>query len=237
MRLKRVFWPTSTVALILSLVPGPVRAIESRCIDGRACSLTFVFASVLSLGLPARAPTQKNQEGRHASTTLSGYVIDASGAPVADVKVTATNVESKTALTTTTNRRGEYFFGTLALGRYQVTARVKGFTAMAKIVSLRPASSSILNFIVPMGPNFLGEIDGVIRDQSRKSVPSTLVLIEMEGGGYAANPKVVGGSYSQAGLPPGTYLVIVKAPGFKTVKRRVTLGPRARKKIDFRLRR
>lgn len=70
---------------------------------------------------------------------IRGTVTDPSGAVVSGATVTATNVETGVATTTTSNRTGLYNFQFLSVGNYTITATAKGFST----VSVGPFSLSI----------------------------------------------------------------------------------------------
>jgi hypothetical protein len=77
--------------------------------------------SVLIIGL---TPTALAQEFR---ATISGDVMDASGAPVEGAKVVVTSIEKNTAAETTTNPSGRYVVQFLLPGKYQLTVEKPGF--------------------------------------------------------------------------------------------------------------
>ncbi len=61
--------------------------------------------------------------------SISGVVMDPTGAVVPGAKVTATNVDTGVAVTETTNGSGIYNIRFLQIGKYKVTTVAKGFTA------------------------------------------------------------------------------------------------------------
>jgi Carboxypeptidase regulatory-like domain/TonB dependent receptor len=58
---------------------------------------------------------------------IVGLVRDATGAVIADAKVTVVDVDRGTQLTLSTNHQGEYVASPLRIGRYSVTVEKKGF--------------------------------------------------------------------------------------------------------------
>ena len=58
---------------------------------------------------------------------IAGTVTDPSGAVVGGAKVTITDVDRGTAVTTTTNGQGEFVVSPLKVGRYTVTIEKSGF--------------------------------------------------------------------------------------------------------------
>jgi hypothetical protein len=79
-----------------------------------------VIAVLLSAGIISHAQT--------ITAGVNGTVTDASGAVVANAKVTATNVDTGVATPTTTNRDGIYTIPFLQIGQYKVTVEAPGFT-------------------------------------------------------------------------------------------------------------
>lgn len=73
------------------------------------------------LMLISSAVAQKDTGG------IAGTVTDASGAVVSDAKVTITDVDRGTKMSTTTNAEGQYVASPLKIGRYTVTVEKQGF--------------------------------------------------------------------------------------------------------------
>ena len=71
--------------------------------------------------IPCSAHAQKDTGG------LAGTVTDPSGAVVSGAKVSVTDVDRGTTVTTTTNNQGEYVASPLKIGRYTVTIEKSGF--------------------------------------------------------------------------------------------------------------
>lgn len=62
------------------------------------------------------------------SSEVLGTVHDPSGAPIAKVSVTLTNQDTGIAAKTTTDEAGNYDFFNVAVGRYEITAELTGFS-------------------------------------------------------------------------------------------------------------
>jgi Carboxypeptidase regulatory-like domain/TonB dependent receptor len=73
------------------------------------------------------------------SGSIVGTVRDASGAVVADAKVTVTDIDRDTSFETSTNQQGEYVAGPLKVGRYRVNVEKVGF----KRVSVGPVELNL----------------------------------------------------------------------------------------------
>jgi len=102
----------------------------------------FVFAIVVALLLSANVVYG---QGRYA--TITGRALDPKGASVPDAKVTAMNVETGLARTTTTTSDGIYRFEELVPGIYDVTIEAGAFSrAVAKGVRILVGESRDINF-------------------------------------------------------------------------------------------
>ena len=83
----------------------------------------IIFAAILMLAFWASLPVSA-QTTRGA---ITGTVTDESGAVVAGVKVTVTQIDTGYAYPTSTNSEGNFVAPSLIPGRYRVEAEMKGF--------------------------------------------------------------------------------------------------------------
>ena len=108
---------------------------------GRGWSV-FVFAIAVILLLSANGVYG---QGRYA--TITGRVLDPKGASVPDATVTATNLDTGIARTTTTTSDGIYRLEDLTPGTYDVSVGAAAFTkAVAKGVKILVGESRDVNF-------------------------------------------------------------------------------------------
>jgi Carboxypeptidase regulatory-like domain len=112
------------------------------------------FAIILLIAFMVRFTVDgRGQSG--TSCAISGTVTDATGAMIPRAAVTATETNTRSVRTGTTDANGHYLFSQVNPGTYRVTVQVSGFAAessqptlvevgrnMALNFSLRPASSS-----------------------------------------------------------------------------------------------
>jgi hypothetical protein len=101
-------------------------AEQSRVPATRALVKLWRFSIVVVLGtllFGLSAPVM----GQAVNATLLGTVTDASGASVADAKVTITETNTGITHTSQTNESGNYVFPDLPPGTYRVIAEQKGF--------------------------------------------------------------------------------------------------------------
>ncbi|HYG98238.1 MAG TPA: carboxypeptidase regulatory-like domain-containing protein [Terriglobales bacterium] len=110
--------------------------------------------------------------------TLSGRVVDASGAVIPNATVTAKGEQTGLVRETATNAEGFYVFNLMPLGTYEVTAKSSGFSAIKKTgvkielnvttnseFKLQPASTSVEVSVVgevPLIETATGEVKGTI---------------------------------------------------------------------------
>src|ERR1043166_6940754 len=85
-------------------------------------SIAFVFLCAAS------ALAQQNV----TSATLSGRIEDARGAVVSGASVTATHLETRQQLTTTSDDEGRYRFPYLRTGDYDLKIEARGFSEVTK---------------------------------------------------------------------------------------------------------
>ena len=84
-----------------------------------AAGTAFLFVSLIGLGATARA--------QQAGGSVTGLVIDASGAAVENATVTIEDLDRGTTWTTKTTAAGLYEFPTIPVGRLRVKAEAQGF--------------------------------------------------------------------------------------------------------------
>ena len=104
----------------------------------------IVFAVALLGAAPAAAQQQL--------ATVLGTITDQSGAVVPGVAVTATNLDTGTARTVTSNEVGVYRFTGVEPGRYRIAAELSGFTRTVREPVILEVGASIgLPFVLRAG--------------------------------------------------------------------------------------
>ena len=86
----------------------------------------FVWSICALWGLWACLPAL----GQSTFGTILGTVQDQSGAVIPDAMVTATNLDTNTVRTATSNSAGQYEFANMQAGRYSINAEKAGFSAV-----------------------------------------------------------------------------------------------------------
>jgi hypothetical protein len=88
----------------------------------------------------------------HVNGTITGTVTDPSGAIVAGVRVTATDVATNTSQSTVTNASGVYLFSDMAPATYTITVTTEGFrTCEGHGVVLEPSSTRTFSCALQVG--------------------------------------------------------------------------------------
>lgn len=108
------------------------------------------FARRFVLALVVLAPLACAQT--MGTGTITGNVKDASGAVMPDAKVTATNLSTGVARSTTTNSSGDYVLPALQIGRYTLAASHAGFkTVTQQDVRLDVDTTATVNVTLEVG--------------------------------------------------------------------------------------
>src|SRR5215813_4338879 len=105
------------------------------------CLLLFI-----SLGLVAAPAVAQEFRG-----SVTGRVIDPSGASVPGAQVTVTNTATNVSHSVTTNEQGVYTVLYLADGRYNVIAEKAGFKKLLQTVEVRVGDKIALNLQLEVG--------------------------------------------------------------------------------------
>jgi hypothetical protein len=106
----------------------------------------ILLATLLAVWLAGALVAQSNQG------SMSGTVMDSSGAVVPDVKITAKESASGTVYTAVSSSAGTYTFPNLRIGTYDVSAEYKGFkTAQSTGVMVQLSSTTSLNITLSPG--------------------------------------------------------------------------------------
>lgn len=123
--------------------PVGLRALRRRV----ATRAAAIFAAILSLSAAAFGQQPGGKHGKSSCTpqtritrtdatsdptakSLSGHVLDPSGATIRDAKVTATNAATKAIVNTSTDDEGRFGFASIQGGRYSIRIEVIGFKAL-----------------------------------------------------------------------------------------------------------
>ena len=116
--------------------------------DSRKLFVCFPAALVLLLGALNSSPLQAQVVGG----TISGAVVDNSGAAIANASVTLKNLATDVTTSVTTNTQGLYSLPNLLPGSYQQTITAMGFeTAIRNGIILNVGSQTVSNITMKVG--------------------------------------------------------------------------------------
>jgi hypothetical protein len=112
------------------------------------CVIPFVITSIISIGLILTPSLSAQVVG----ATVSGTVVDASGAAIANVSVSVKNVATGSTAKAVTNTAGFYIAPNLSSGEYELTASAQGFTTQVrKGITLTVGEELLLNLTMKVG--------------------------------------------------------------------------------------
>src|ERR1700720_4729428 len=101
---------------------------------------------LLSFALPARVSAQM------VGGTISGTVVDPSGAVIADVKIVVTNVALGSVANATTNSVGVFVAPNLPPGPYELSVSATGFSTLLRNgITLTVGQELVLNLTLDVG--------------------------------------------------------------------------------------
>lgn len=105
-------------------------------------SLLLLLSFALALPAPAQVATAE----------LSGHIVDASGAAVANAKVTATNTGTNRVFGSASNSTGDYVIPLLPPGNYTVTVEAPNFRKiLQRGINLAINQQASLDFTLQVG--------------------------------------------------------------------------------------
>jgi hypothetical protein len=130
----------------LSMQPMPFRTSGSFAdLTAPSSSAASRFVIFLLLLLPVAAYAQVDLG------TVTGRVLDPSGAALSSAQVTATNSATHVARVTSTNASGIYVLPSLASGAYEVRVAAAGFGATSAHISVNGGATSSQDFSLKPG--------------------------------------------------------------------------------------
>ncbi len=142
--------------------------------------------------------------------SITGAIVDSTGASIPKVTVTATNVATQVTAKTQTNDDGYYKLPYLSPGKYTIAAEKPGFTpARVTDISLMVATTATINITLKLGS---------VHEEVTVAANSVLLEQESSSLGYVAQTQQIielqtGRSpYSLALLAPGTLPPVGGAP-------------------------
>jgi len=120
----------------------------SRGVKSEAVFVAFAaaFIVLINFAFPARVSAQV------VGATISGAVVDSSGAKMAGADITVTNVGTGITTTTSTKSEGAFTVPNLQPGNYEISVAAKGFsTLVRKGITLNVGQELVLNLTMQVG--------------------------------------------------------------------------------------
>lgn len=128
---------------------------------GLICTLLGVISPLLSRPMMAQSNT----------TSLTGTVMDATGAMLGEASVTLSNPATGLTKSIKTDDKGNYGFEQVEPGKYTVTVTVPGFSEQVEQVELLVATPLKANFKLTVGANEIVNVEST----SLSAVNTTVV--------------------------------------------------------------
>jgi hypothetical protein len=137
--------------------------------------------AIIVLAFAALSMASAQQTVNNAS--LSGRIVDPSGAVIAGAQVTATQIATNISRTTSTSKDGRFRFPYLALGAYNVHIRQQGFAAADRSITLTVGADFDLQISLPLaGTQTSVNVSGrpALLETSRSEIANTISPHEIE---------------------------------------------------------
>jgi hypothetical protein len=105
-----------------------MKGLSSVVGRGGLLLIALCWSGVAAAQTPQAKPPQMNMANMDHRGAVQGSVRDGNGAAVADATVAAVNMENGAAFTAMTDGQGNYSFGALPVGKYEITIARDGVT-------------------------------------------------------------------------------------------------------------
>ncbi len=139
--------------------------------------LAFILVLIIVISAATAASAQSPAT---ATATLSGIIVDETGAPVPGVDIVVLNIETSQNRQAVTNADGAFELPLLSPGRYRLTARMDGFAPLdVPEVVLKPHDKVALRLELKVAS--LGEtviVSAQKRDERRLDVPVPVAAVD-----------------------------------------------------------
>jgi hypothetical protein len=153
---------------------------------------------------------------------LTGTIRDSTAAAVADVRISAIEIETGREWTTATDPGGAYAFAGLPPGNYGITATRPGFkTFAARLISVNPGETVRIDATLELGS--LDERVEVTGNSVNVQTDSTAVTFRLSAAENASLPTAARNFLALTLLAPG---IVAPNPGLLTTGLRTTSGGR-----------
>lgn len=146
--------------------------------------------------------------------SIQGTVVDSDTmAAIAGASVQAVNSQNVIVASTTTNGSGQYSFDSLLPGSYSLIFTANGYaTQNLGAVVVSNAMITVNAFLSRLA----GALDGTVRDPNAVAIAGATVTVFQNSIQIGSVISDANGNFMVAGLPPGSYTVVVSAPNYTT---------------------
>ena len=153
--------------------------------------------------------------------TVSGTLVDGDGAPLPDVRVSLTTAPPAVARETITDGEGKYAFERVPVGSAALEAAAPGFDTAQWTVEVQPQMAPAAKRQLTRKGN-LGTLRLLTRSFGSDPLAAAILIRDARG------KKMTSGKANEQGLfefdlPPGRYVVMISAPGYRAHRREVQI--------------
>ena len=199
----------------------PLIPVEPRLSIVLGVSYTFDFSKkeVKSSEAEDDLSDSPGVEPRMRLVDFEGRVVDENGDPVAgaEVRLVGSNYEE----TRTTDEGGGYQFEDAPVGSVTLFIKGEGYEDLEQAVTIEPEVFEPHQSTLALSDEPVGsQLRGLVRAFNGKGVRAQIIVQPL---GEKLKTDFEG--HFELDVPPGTYKVTIKAKGYKTQKRKVTVEP------------
>lgn len=153
--------------------------------------------------------------------TVSGTLVDSNDEPLPDVRVSLAAAPPEPARETVTDGEGKYSFDKVPLGQTALEATAPGFDTLQWTVDVAAQMAPDAKRVLTRKGN-LGTLRLLTRSFGSEPLPAAIVIRDLRG------KKMTSGKANEQGLfefdlPPGRYVVMISAPGYRAHRREVQI--------------
>ncbi|MCU0865746.1 MAG: sigma-70 family RNA polymerase sigma factor [Planctomycetes bacterium] len=168
------------------------------------------------------------------SARLSGRIVDAKGQPVADAEVSM-NANSGFVQPQRVDRDGRFRTDLLPPGHYGISAHARsrglGY-AIGSALLVAKQELDLGDLVLPATASLAVRLRGPDGEVVRAPMVRLGSALEMRSSSESIAPDEVDGVYRQAGINPGSYLLLLHGPDVAPQNLPITLAPGEQRELD-----
>lgn len=151
-----------------------------------------------------------------------GVVVESGGDALKGVSVAIYN-GTKKLKSCVTNESGYFLISEIPEGTYTLVFEKEGYARVERSVSILSDENTDIGIVeLEKLPPQLGNITGYVVDEQGKPIPGASICLEGREISVISNSI---GEFRITGLEEGEYILLVSAPGYKDVRRALTVTP------------